>query len=166
MALVLLSLLLILNRYIQVHPDLKIFRKLCVLKSFSKFTGKHLCRNHFLIKLQTYSVQLHWKSISVMRIFCEFCEFFKITVFTEYMYVFTEYIWTTACNFSLYQKNYFEYNLYFFRISSEIFVVFVHTTLTQELQIKRHSTTNSMVFFQARLLVLVRLPYKRWTRCK
>ena len=37
----------------------EVFCKKGVLRSFSKFTGKHLCQSLFLIKLQTPGLQLY-----------------------------------------------------------------------------------------------------------
>ena len=45
--------MMVLFAKIQNQP-LEVFEKKVFLKNFTKFTGKHLCRNSFLIKLQTW----------------------------------------------------------------------------------------------------------------
>ena len=50
------------------------FCKKDALKNLAKFTGKHLCQSLFLKKETLAQV-----------FFCEFCEIFKNTFFTEYL---------------------------------------------------------------------------------
>ena len=52
----------------------EVFYKKGTLKNFAKFTGKHCARVCFLRKLQASGV------------FCEFCEIFKNTYFTEHLW--------------------------------------------------------------------------------
>ena len=51
------------------HPRFSL--KKCVLKNFAKFTGKHLARISFLIKLQVF--------------LCEYCDIFRDTFFREHL---------------------------------------------------------------------------------
>ena len=48
---------------------LDLFCQKCVLKNFSKFTGKHLCQSLFLIKFNAWSLQLYWKRDSRTDVF-------------------------------------------------------------------------------------------------
>ena len=56
----------------------EMFCKKDALKNLAKFTGKHLCQSLFFKKETLAQV-----------FFCEFCEIFKNTFFTEYL-------WATA----------------------------------------------------------------------
>ena len=60
-----------------------------VLRSFAKFTGKHLCQRLFLIKFQACNFI---KKESLAQVFSyEFCEISKNT--------FTEHLWATASEY-------------------------------------------------------------------
>ena len=48
---------------------LDLFCQNCVLKNFSKFTGKQLCQSLFLIKFNAWSLQLYWKRDSRTDVF-------------------------------------------------------------------------------------------------
>ena len=51
-----------------------------VYKNFATFTGKHLCWNFFLIKLQDFkAATLLTKDSNTGFFSCECCEIFKIT---------------------------------------------------------------------------------------
>ena len=64
--------------------------KKCVLKNFTKFTGKHLYQSLFLNKAAGQGPEtLLKKETLTQALSCEFCEIFKNTVFPEYF-------WTTA----------------------------------------------------------------------
>ena len=54
----------------------QMFFKIDVLTNFANFTGKHLCWNHFLIKLQRY-----WKLTSTQMFSCKICNIFINTFF-------------------------------------------------------------------------------------
>ena len=77
------------------------------LKALAKFTGKHLCRVSFLIKLQAcYFI----KKEALARVFsCEFCEIFKNMFFTERL-------WTTASKETLFIIKLFVFSLVFYQI--------------------------------------------------
>ena len=60
---------------------LQIFFKSGVLKNFANFTGKHLCLNLFLIKLQASRLQLYQKETPTQVLSCEICKNFKNTFF-------------------------------------------------------------------------------------
>ena len=60
-----------------------------VLRNFTKFTGKHLARVSFSIKLRPSGPQLYLKRNTGAGVFCEFCEISKNTFSTEHL-------WTTA----------------------------------------------------------------------
>ena len=62
----------------------EVFCKKGVLKSFAKFTGKHLCHSLFFNKIAGLrSTALLKKSAQVFS--CEFCEIYKNTLFTEHL---------------------------------------------------------------------------------
>ena len=61
------------------------FCKKGFLRNFAKFTGKHLCQNLILIKLQNFIK----KTTLAQVLFCEFCEISKNKFFTEQL-------WTTS----------------------------------------------------------------------
>ena len=46
-------------------------------KNFTKFTGKHLCQNSFLIKLQASGPQLIKKETPTQVFFCKLYVFFR-----------------------------------------------------------------------------------------
>ena len=57
-----------------------------ILKSFSKFTGKHLCWSPFLIKLQAFRPVFFLKKETPAQVLSyEFCEIFKNAYFTEHL---------------------------------------------------------------------------------
>ena len=59
-----------------IAPEAVVLRcsvKKSILKSFTKFTGKHLCQSLYLMKLATWG--------SGTSVFCEFCENFNNTFF-------------------------------------------------------------------------------------
>ena len=53
------------------------FFKIGVLKSFSNFTGKHLCSSLFTKSLQGEGLQLYSKKSPTQVFSCEVCEIFK-----------------------------------------------------------------------------------------
>ena len=57
----------------------QIFFKICFLKNFANFTRKHLCWNHFLIKLQTWRSAILLKRDSNTDVSWEIWEIFKNT---------------------------------------------------------------------------------------
>ena len=57
---------------------LQMFYKICVVRNFAKFTGKHLFRSLFLVKLLA---RLYWKKYSGTSVFLEFCGTCKNTFF-------------------------------------------------------------------------------------
>ena len=57
------------------RPEL--FCKKCVLKNFTKFTGKHLRQSLFFKKVAGIRLQLSLKKDSGTGFSCEFCEIFK-----------------------------------------------------------------------------------------
>ena len=64
--------------------------KKCVLKNFTKFTRKHLRQSLFLNEAAGQDPEtLLKKETLAQALCCEFCEVFKNTVFTEYL-------WTTV----------------------------------------------------------------------
>ena len=48
-----------------------------VVRNFVKFTGKHLCRGLFLIKLQAWGLQLYKKETPAQVFSCKFCKISK-----------------------------------------------------------------------------------------
>ena len=65
-----------------------------ILKNFAKFTGKHLCQSLFFNKVVEQNFNLFKKETLAQVFSCEFCKFFKSIFFTEY-------IWTTASEWSM-----------------------------------------------------------------
>ena len=61
---------------ISLEAVVQMFFKIVFLKNFANFTGKHLCRRLFLIKLQAFRAATLLKRDS-----CEICEIFKNTLF-------------------------------------------------------------------------------------
>ena len=59
--------------------------KTAVLESFAKFTGKHLLRSLFLIKLQVLSIAAVLRETPTLVFPCEYCEIFRSTYFTEHL---------------------------------------------------------------------------------
>ena len=59
--------------------------KEAVFEKFPIFTGKHLCWNLFLIKLQPSGLQLYSKEAPTQVFFCEYCEIFKNSYFEEHL---------------------------------------------------------------------------------
>ena len=59
--------------------------KKAVLKNFAIFTGIHLCRSLFLIKLQAFRPATLLKRDSTQVFFFEYCEIFKNTCFEKYL---------------------------------------------------------------------------------
>ena len=55
-----------------------------VLRTFTKFTGKHLCRGSFLLKLKAEACNIITKDTLPQMFSCEFCEIFKNIFFTEH----------------------------------------------------------------------------------
>ena len=82
----------LLQYYEWQKQPLQVFYKKDILKNFTKFTGKHLCLTLFL---QASGLQFYLKRDYLAQVFsCEFCEIFKNTFFTEYL-------WTTAPRMAL-----------------------------------------------------------------
>ena len=61
----------------------EVFCEKGVLKNFAKFTGKHLFRVSFLIKLQAEACNFFRKETLTQMFLCAFCEIFKNTYFYE-----------------------------------------------------------------------------------
>ena len=61
-------------KYRNSRPE--VFFKKSVPKSLVKFRGKHMCRNLFLIKLESHSLLIYWKKKRSPQLFS--CELFKI----------------------------------------------------------------------------------------
>ena len=62
--------------YQQKQPP-EVFCKKVALKNFAIFTGKHLCWNLFLIKLQAFrspGLKLYQRGSPTQVFFCEYCE--------------------------------------------------------------------------------------------
>ena len=59
----------------------QMFFRIGVLKNFAIFTGKHLCRSLFLIKLQCWRPATLLKRDSTQVFSCEYCKIFKNTFF-------------------------------------------------------------------------------------
>ena len=62
---------------LQRSSRLQMFPKICALKNFAIFTGKHLCRSHFLKKLQAWGAQLCYKETPAQVVFNEYCKIFN-----------------------------------------------------------------------------------------
>ena len=61
----------------------EVFCKKGALRNFAKFTGKHLCQSHFLIKLQACNFI---KKETLPQVFsCEYCEIFRAPFLTEHL---------------------------------------------------------------------------------
>ena len=68
----------------------KVFCKKCVLRIFTKFTGKHLCQSLFFNNIIIKFCKNFIKKETLAQVFsCEFCEI-SLNIF------FTEHLWTTA----------------------------------------------------------------------
>ena len=63
----------------------QMFFKIGVLKNLANFTGKHLCWNLFLIKLQALSPVTLLKGTPAHVFSCEICEMFKNIFFIEHL---------------------------------------------------------------------------------
>ena len=75
---------LLVEKYkVQKHPQRKCSVKKCLLTNFTKFTGKHLCRSLFLIKLQDSACNFIKKETLTQVFSCEFCEISKNTFFLQ-----------------------------------------------------------------------------------
>ena len=61
-------------KYRNSRPE--VFFKKSVPKSLVKFRGKHMCRNLFLMKLESHSLLIYWKKKRSPQLFS--CELFKI----------------------------------------------------------------------------------------
>ena len=59
--------------------------KIGVLKNFTQFTVKHLCQSLFLKKVQAKAGNFIKNETLAQMFFCEFCEIFKNTFFTEHL---------------------------------------------------------------------------------
>ena len=60
----------------------EVFCKEGALENFAKFTGKHLCQSLHLNKVAALGLQLYIKKETLAQAFsCEFCKFFKNTLF-------------------------------------------------------------------------------------
>ena len=68
-------------RYLRSRPDVLYLKD--VFKYFSKFTGKHMCRNLFLIKLRPATL-LKYRLSHMFS--CDFCEIFKNTFFIKHIW--------------------------------------------------------------------------------
>ena len=105
------------NLYIYIYSYLywssrsQVFFKIAVLKNFSSFTGKHLCRSFHLITLQTWSLQFYRKETPTQVFSCKICENFKNTFFyrtppvvaSAYTSLFTLFIYTYVLLILIYQ---------------------------------------------------------------
>ena len=65
--------------YLHRSSHSQIFFKIGILKNFSNFTGKHLCRSFFLTKLQTWGFQLYQKETPTQVFSCKIYKIFKNT---------------------------------------------------------------------------------------
>ena len=63
----------------------QLFIKIGVLKSFSNFTGKHLCWSLFLKSLQAEGLQIYLKSLQHMCFPVKFVKFLRTHFFTEHL---------------------------------------------------------------------------------
>ena len=63
-----------------------VFFKIGVLKNFAIFTGKYLCCFLSFIKLQAFRPATLSKKDFNTALSCEYCEIFKSTSFTEYLW--------------------------------------------------------------------------------
>ena len=61
--------------------------KIGVLKIFAKLTGKHLCQSLIFNKVASLWPATLLKKETGTGVFCEFCEIFKNTFFTEQLQV-------------------------------------------------------------------------------
>ena len=64
---------------------LKIFKKINVLKNFAKFTEKHLCLSHFLMKLQVSYPETALKRDPIIYIYLRIWANFQKNLFTEHL---------------------------------------------------------------------------------
>ena len=62
---------------LQRSSRLQMFPKIYALKNFAIFTRKHLCRSHFLKKLQAWGAQLCYKETPTQVVFNEYCKIFN-----------------------------------------------------------------------------------------
>ena len=69
---------------LQKQPPEVFCKKKGVLKNFATFTGKYPNRSLILIKFQTEPCNFIKKEILALVFFCEFCEIFGNTFFTEH----------------------------------------------------------------------------------
>ena len=60
---------------------MEVFYKIVVLKTFAKFTAKHLYLRLFIVKLQTSTYNFTEKETLAQLLFCKFCEIFQNTFF-------------------------------------------------------------------------------------
>ena len=71
----------ILSRLQKQPPE--VFYEKDVLKTFAKFTGKHLCQSLFFNKVAGLRPSTLLKKTLSQVLSCEFCEIFKNTFFTD-----------------------------------------------------------------------------------
>ena len=64
-------------------PSKRIQNWFTTIRQTSNFTGKHLCQSFFLIKLQTWDLQLYQKQTPTQVFSCKICENFKNTLFLQ-----------------------------------------------------------------------------------
>ena len=70
----------------------EVFCKKYILRSFTKFTGKHLCQSLFSNKIADLRPATLLKKETLSQVFSSgFCKIFENTFFTEHL-------WTTASN--------------------------------------------------------------------
>ena len=68
----------------QKHPP-EVFCRKGVLRSFAKFTGKHLCHGHFFNKVAGLWPAIFFKKKALVQVFsCEFCKISKNIFSTEH----------------------------------------------------------------------------------
>ena len=80
----------------------EVFYKKAGLENFAKFTGKHLCKSLFLIKLQASACNFIKKETLSQEFSCEFCEISKNTcILRNFQEISknTEHLWATASDF-------------------------------------------------------------------
>ena len=80
-------------------------------KNFANFTGKHLCCNLCLIKLQFWRPATLLKKTPTQGLSCEICEIFKNKLFEEHL-------WETSCKLSLKNKKRLEHRWFPVRFMS------------------------------------------------
>ena len=79
-----------------------------VLRSFKKFTGKHLCQSLFFNKVAGRPANFIKKGTLAQVFSCEFCEFSKNTSFTEHLWA-TGSLYSAVRNRRVFQNSWIMY---------------------------------------------------------